>query len=61
MNNSEDLIWEALSTGAKGYLLKIDAGNELWPAIEAVLLNKQYLSRSLRGRHSELTNQALPA
>jgi len=56
MNNCADVVWEALSTGAKGYLLKIDAGNELWPAIEAVLHNKQYLSRSLLGLHSVAIN-----
>ena len=53
MNNSADVVSEALSTGARGYLLKVDAADELWPAIEAVLQNKQYLSRGLRGRHSE--------
>lgn len=52
MNSSKDVVSEALSTGARGYLLKVDAGNELRPAIEAVLHNKQYLSGSLRGRNS---------
>ena len=47
MNNCADVVSEALTTGAKGYLLKVDAGNELWAAIEAVLHNKPYLSRSL--------------
>jgi len=56
MNNSADVVREALRTGAKGYLLKTDAGNELWPAIEAVLQNKQYLSRSLRGLDSVTIN-----
>ena len=56
MNHSADVVSEALSTGARGYLLKVDAANELWPAIEAVLHNKQYLSRGLRGRHSATIN-----
>ena len=56
MNNCADVVSEALSTGAKGYLLKIDAGNELWPAIQSVLQNKQYLSRGLRGRYSATIN-----
>jgi DNA-binding NarL/FixJ family response regulator len=56
MENCPDVVAEALSTGAKGYVLKADAGTELWTAIEAVLQNKQYLSRSLRGRHSETIN-----
>ena len=56
MNNSADVVAAALSTGAKGYLLKADAGIELAPAIEAVLQNRQYLSRSLRGGHSGTIN-----
>lgn len=48
MNNYSEVMSEALSTGARGYLLKADAGIELWPAIQAVLQNQQYLSRSLR-------------
>jgi CheY-like chemotaxis protein len=56
MNNTADIVREALSTGAKGYLLKADAGSDFWPAIEAVLQNQQYLSRSLRGLHSVTIN-----
>jgi CheY-like chemotaxis protein len=56
MNGSAAVVSEALSTGAKGYLLKTDAGKELWPAIEAVLQNQQYLSRALRGLHSATIN-----
>jgi|SRR5215469_3995155 len=56
MNNSADLVSEALTTGATGYVLKMDAGTELWSAIEAVLQNKQYLSRGLKRRHSAVTN-----
>jgi DNA-binding NarL/FixJ family response regulator len=56
MNNCANVVWEALSTGAKGYVLKTDAGKELGPAIEAVLQNKQYLSRGLRGLHSVTIN-----
>lgn len=56
MNNCADVVREALSTGAKGYLLKMDAGTELWPAIEAVLRNKQYLSCGIRGRYSARIN-----
>lgn len=52
MEKCAEVVWEALSTGAKGYVLKTDAGEELWPAIEAVLQNKLYLSRGLRGLHS---------
>jgi CheY-like chemotaxis protein len=56
MNGSAAVVSEALSTGAKGYLLKTDAGKEFWLAIEAVLQNKQYLSRALRGLNSATIN-----
>jgi len=56
MNNCAEVVSEALSTGAKGFVLKIDAGAELRSAIEAVLQNKRYLSRSLRRLHSATTN-----
>jgi DNA-binding NarL/FixJ family response regulator len=52
MNHSVNVVSEALRAGAKGFVLKTDAGRDLWPAIEAVLQNKQFLSRSLRGAHS---------
>jgi CheY-like chemotaxis protein len=56
MDNCPEVVCQALSTGAKGYVLKTDAGSELWPAIETVLQNKQYLSRGLRGLHSATIN-----
>ena len=37
VNNDADVVRAALYTGAKGYLLKPDAGTELWPGIEEVL------------------------
>jgi len=52
MNNCAEVVNEALNTGAKGYVLKTDAGIELYPAIQAVLQNQQYLSRGLRQLHS---------
>ena len=39
----------ALSSGGQGYVLKQNAGSELWPAIEAVLQGKQYVSSGLAG------------
>lgn len=49
MNKDTDLVREALNAGAKGYVLKTDAGSELWSAIETVLLQKnQYLSSGVR-------------
>jgi DNA-binding NarL/FixJ family response regulator len=48
-NRSWAIVEEALRTGAGGYVLKSDAGNELLPAVEAVLQGKQFVSSSLSG------------
>ena len=50
LNDDPDLVRAALDTGAKGYVLKRDAGSELGPAIEAVLQGKQFISSGLVGR-----------
>jgi len=50
VNNDADVVGAALYTGAKGYLLKSDAGTEFWPGIEAVLQHKQFLSTGVDGR-----------
>jgi len=44
LNRDPDVVQVALDTGAKGYVLKADAGSELYPAIEAVLQGKRYVS-----------------
>jgi DNA-binding NarL/FixJ family response regulator len=36
-SNDKDVVRAALSTGAQGYVLKIDASTELLPAVAAVL------------------------
>jgi DNA-binding NarL/FixJ family response regulator len=54
---SEDVVEEALSTGALGYLLKADAGSELLAAVNSVLLGKKYMSRSVRTREWMATHQ----
>ena len=45
--------WEiaevALDTGASGYVVKLDAGNELPKAVEAVFQGKRYISSRLKG------------
>jgi DNA-binding NarL/FixJ family response regulator len=46
-----DVAQAALHLGAQGYLLKVDAGDELLPAVDAVLQGRQYLSCRLR-RHA---------
>jgi DNA-binding NarL/FixJ family response regulator len=47
-NNDADVVRAALNDGAQGYVLKTDAGNELWSAIEAVLQGKRFISSGLR-------------
>ena len=54
LDSSPDVVREALSQGALGYLHKPRAQSELLPAIEAVLEGKQFVSRGLL---SEDTNE----
>ena len=46
-NRSIDIVREALSTGARGYILKSDAASELMPAVKAVLEGKRFVSARL--------------
>jgi DNA-binding NarL/FixJ family response regulator len=46
-NRSLDIVKEALSTGACGYILKSDSASELLPAVKAVLEGKRFVSASL--------------
>ena len=48
-NNDRDVVREALSTGALGYVCKIDAEGELLLAVDAVLRGEQFVSSSLKG------------
>ncbi len=41
--SSPDIIEEALRLGARGYVVKTHAGNELLAAIEAVMLEKPFV------------------
>jgi DNA-binding NarL/FixJ family response regulator len=49
LHNSPDMVQAALATGARGYVCKTDAQNELLPAVDAVLRGKQFVSSSLKG------------
>jgi DNA-binding NarL/FixJ family response regulator len=42
-----DVVQEALSVGAAGYVLKIDAGTQLVPAIHCALRGQTFISRSV--------------
>lgn len=46
---SSDVVEEALSTGAGGYVVKSEAATDLLPAVEAVLRGEQFVSTSLIG------------
>jgi DNA-binding NarL/FixJ family response regulator len=48
-NADPDVIRAAFCAGGAGYVLKMDAGGSLLDAMEAVLLGKQFVSRSLMG------------
>ena len=54
---SEDVVEEALSTGALGYLLKADAGSELLAGVNSVLLGKRFMSRTIRRVESRPAHQ----
>ena len=43
-DNSSQIVREALSTGARGYVLKTEAANELIDAVYAVGQHKQFVS-----------------
>jgi DNA-binding NarL/FixJ family response regulator len=42
--SSADVVQEALSLGAWGYVVKTRAGHELLAAVESVLLGKPFVS-----------------
>ncbi len=46
---SADVVEEALSTGAQGYVVKTDAGRELLEAVNAVLRGEPFLGERLSG------------
>jgi DNA-binding NarL/FixJ family response regulator len=46
---STDIVQEALSTGAHGYIVKPDAGRELPEAVTAVLRGEQFVGRRFSG------------
>ena len=50
-NRFPDIVGEALSTGAGGYVLKSDAASELLPGAKAVLDGKRFVSASLAGHY----------
>jgi DNA-binding NarL/FixJ family response regulator len=45
--SSPDVAEAALGTGARGYVIKSDAGTELLPAVESVLRGERFISARL--------------
>jgi DNA-binding NarL/FixJ family response regulator len=54
-NSDKDIIQAALSTGAKGYVLKTDAGRELFTAVAGVLGGDDFVSSGINGIDSAKT------
>ena len=49
--SSAEVVYEALASGALGYVVKVHAGTELLPAVDAVLEGRQFVSNGLSGHH----------
>jgi CheY-like chemotaxis protein len=47
--SSADVVREALGTGARGYVVKTDAGSELLEALDSVLRGGQFVGRRFSG------------
>ncbi len=50
MYNEARLVQEALGAGIRGYLLKVNAGEELIPAVRSVMDGSTYLSAGVHTR-----------
>ena len=51
-NSDKDMVRAAMSTGARGYVLKTDAGRELLPAVTGVLGGDDFVSSGITGTDS---------
>lgn len=56
VHDSEQMVREAISWGARGYLVKSDAGRDLIAAVESVSRHKGFLSPSLAKSESYALN-----
>ena len=57
--SSADVVQEALSMGAEGYVVKTGAASDLLPALEAVRHGKRFVSSGLLGNHFTEPTDAL--
>jgi DNA-binding NarL/FixJ family response regulator len=48
---SADVVRRALSLGACGYVVKMEAGRELLPAVDVVLRGEQFVGSRFAGRN----------
>ena len=60
-NSDIEIMRAALNTGAQGYVLKVDAGSDLLPAVEAVLGRKEFVSSGLKGYAVGQAESPLPS
>jgi CheY-like chemotaxis protein len=60
MLDSLDIVEAALSTGASGYVLKLDAGSELVAAVKAVSQGKRFVSSRIKGLSPDGPSAELP-
>jgi DNA-binding NarL/FixJ family response regulator len=51
-NGDKDVIRGALSTGARGYILKTDAARELLAAVAGILGGEDFVSSGIKGGNS---------
>jgi DNA-binding NarL/FixJ family response regulator len=58
---SPDIVQEALSLGAWGYVIKTHAGTDLLVAVDAVLEGRQFVSAALSGRGVTMQGVAVTA
>ena len=49
MHRDEDMLWQALTAGADGYLLKDSLAVELLRALDSILRSEVYISREFAG------------
>jgi two-component system response regulator DegU len=48
-DSDPDVVQDAFSLGARGYVIKADAARELLTALQVVILDNQYVSHALAG------------
>jgi len=61
-NSDKDVVRAGLSTGARGYVLKTDAGRELLTAVAGILGGDNFVSSGIKGEPpAELNSHKCPS